>query len=67
MLKVQQKIAGCCRSAVGATALCHLRSAISCLKKQRRDVLADYWSVRDIQPKSNLPGALPEQENEYDT
>jgi len=40
MLKVQQKIAGCCRSEAGATALCRLRSAISCLRKQGRAVLA---------------------------
>ena len=51
MLKVQQKIAGGCRTPAGATTLCRLRSAISCLRKQGRDVLAtlaDLWFGRRI-------------------
>jgi len=55
MLKVQQKIAGCCRSDTGATALCRLRSAISCLRKQGRDVLSALAILCSGHPISLLP------------
>jgi transposase len=58
MLKVQQKIAGGCRTPAGATALCRLRSAISCLRKQGRDVLATLADLVAGHPISLLPQSV---------
>jgi transposase len=58
MLKVQQKIAGGCRTPAGATALCRLRSVISCLRKQGRDVLATLADLWAGQPVSLLPQSV---------
>jgi transposase len=58
MLKVQQKIAGGCRTPAGATALCRLRSAISCLRKQGRDVLATLADLLAGHPISLLPASV---------
>jgi transposase len=58
MLKVHQKIAGGCRTPAGATALCRLRSAISCLRKQGRDVLATLAHLLAGQHISLLPQSV---------
>jgi transposase len=55
MLKVQQKISGCFRSAAGAQHFCRIRGYISSFKKQGRDVLAALNSVFTGQPLSSLP------------
>lgn len=39
MLKLQQKISGCFRTATGATAFCRIRSYVSSVRKQSRSVL----------------------------
>jgi transposase len=55
MLKVQQKISGCFRSTKGADAFCRIRSFISTVKKQGRNIIQ---SVKDIfdntEPSANL-------------
>jgi transposase len=45
MLKTQQKISGCSRSAAGATALARLRGYLSTLKKQQAKLLAALESL----------------------
>jgi transposase len=45
MLKVQQKISGCFRSTQGANDFCTIRSYISCLRKQQRDIWAGLNSI----------------------
>lgn len=55
MLKVQQKIAGCFRSAGGAQAFCRIRGYLSTIKKQGRNVLAALSSVFAGLPLSPLP------------
>lgn len=55
MIKVQQKISGCFRSSGGAKAFCRIRSYISTIKKQGRNVLAALSSVFTGQPLSPLP------------
>lgn len=55
MMKVQQKISGCFRSAGGAQAFCRIRSYISSIKKQGRHVLSALCSVFAGQPLSPIP------------
>lgn len=55
MVKVQQKIAGCWRTEDGATAFCRLRSAISCLRKQGRDILDALTDLTTGRQLSLLP------------
>lgn len=55
MIKVQQKVSGCFRSSGGAKAFCRIRSYISTIKKQGRNVLAALSSVFTGQPLSPLP------------
>ena len=45
MLKVQQKISGCFRSAQGADAFCRLRSYISTMRKQGHRLLTALETV----------------------
>ena len=45
MLKTQQKVSGCFRSEVGATAFARLRSYVSTLKKQGVQLLAALESL----------------------
>lgn len=55
MVKVQQKIAGCWRTEAGATAFCRLRSLISCVRKQGRDVLDALTALVTGRPLNLLP------------
>jgi transposase len=55
MIKVQQKVSGCFRSSGGAKAFCRIRSYISTIKKQGRNVLAALSSIFAGQPISPLP------------
>lgn len=55
MVKVQQKVSGCLRSAEAAQAFCRIRGYISTMKKQGRNVLAALSSVFTGQPLSPLP------------
>ncbi len=52
MIKVQQKISGCFRSISGAQAFCRIRSYLSSVKKQGRNILAALISVFAGQPLS---------------
>jgi transposase len=54
MFKVHQKVAGCCRTEDGSTALCRWLSVISCLRKQGRDVLAGIADAISNRPLSLL-------------
>jgi transposase len=55
MVKVQQKISGGFRSVGGATAFCRIRSYLSSIKKQGRNVLSALNSVFAGQPLSPIP------------
>lgn len=50
MMKVQQKVSGCFRSAQGADAFCRIRSYISTLRKQRHNVLTALEYVFRTEP-----------------
>ena len=55
MIKVKQKISGCFRSAKGADAFCRIRSFISTVKKQGRDILTSIQKVfENTNPSANL-------------
>jgi transposase len=54
MIKVQQKISGCFRTNDGAKSFCRIRSYISTIKKQGRNVLAALSSVFKGQPLSHV-------------
>jgi len=50
MLKVQQKVSGCFRSAAGADHFCRIRGYLSCLRKQGQSILAGLTSLFTGQP-----------------
>lgn len=50
MVKVQQKISGCFRTTGGAKVFCRIRSYISTVRKQGRDVLTALQAVFDGNP-----------------
>lgn len=50
MLKLQQKISGCFRSAEGAVTFCRIRSYLSSVRKQARGVLTALESALEGQP-----------------
>ncbi len=50
MLKLQQKISGCFRSAEGAKTFCRVRSYLSSARKQSKNLLAALESALDDQP-----------------
>jgi transposase len=55
MIKVQQKISGCFRSPKGADIFCRIRSFISTVKKQGRDIIQSVQNVFDnTNPSANL-------------
>lgn len=58
MLKVQQKISGCFRSAGGADGFCRIRSYISTVRKQGLDVLQALEGVFRGHPFSLTPKAI---------
>lgn len=58
MVKVQQKVSGCFRSAAGATAFCRIRGYISTLRKQAYHILTALESVFVGNPY--LPALHPE-------
>jgi transposase len=45
MMKVKQKVSGCCRTRTGAQAFCRIRGYISTMKKQGHNVIAALQSV----------------------
>lgn len=57
MVKVQHKIAGGWRTEAGATVFCRLRSVLSCLRKQGRDLLATLRAFLMGPSPSLLPAA----------
>jgi transposase len=57
MMKLKQKISGCFRSEDGAQMFCRIRSYLSTLRKQRRNVLDALVQLFMGHPVSPIPSA----------
>ena len=55
MAKLKQKISGCFRSVGGAESFCRLRSYVSTMRKQGRNVLVALQAAVEGHPLSCIP------------